>query len=76
MTHKEIYKQFTSIFAEFSSSIAEWFPNGKNSIRIRMMDGNDFIFTVDGKDWCFETKKNFVKQLKKRYFHQKGGQNM
>ena len=44
---------------------ATWFPNGKNSIRVRQTNGAEFIFTYGGKDdWRFETATSFIKGMK------------
>lgn len=43
----------------------EWFPNGKNSIRLTFKDNNTLVFTYNSKmDWILETKKSFVNRLK------------
>lgn len=72
MLHDDVYKQFTGYFLPLSHWVKEWFPNGKNSVRIRMKDGKDYVFTYDGKDdWCFETADCFIKRLR-----EKGGRMM
>lgn len=68
MEHKEIYKWFELYLPQFAKNVAEWFPNGKNSVRVRMRNGQDFIFTCNGTDdWSFETVVSFInnKMLKK-----------
>lgn len=61
MIHKEVYYWFTVHFPQFTRNIIGWFPNGKNSIRVRQSDYKDFIFTYNGKnDWCFETVDSFI----------------
>lgn len=68
MEHKEIYKWFELYLPQFSKHVVEWFPNGKNSVRVRQENGQDFIFTYNGPDnWCFETVVSFIndKMLKK-----------
>lgn len=71
MTHVDIYEKFKEMFPEQSFFIDEWFPNGKNSIRVRMKDGSDFIFTYTNPfDWCYETVESFIKTK------MKGGRTM
>lgn len=68
MEHKEIYSRFESYLPQFSQHVIEWFPNGRNSIRVRQENGQDFIFTYNGiDDWCYETAVSFInnKMLKK-----------
>lgn len=65
MSQEEVYKQFTTKFPQFAEHIQEWFPNGRNSVRVRMKTGSDFIFTYHNwNDWCFETVESFIKKLK------------
>lgn len=46
MAHDDIYKRFTeAVGPRVSADVEEWFPNGKNSIRVRVY-GNDSVFTV------------------------------
>lgn len=55
MGHSEVMKWFESYFPDFSGErIDMWFPNGRNSIRIRQKNGQEFIFTYHGqKDWKY-----------------------
>lgn len=65
MLQEEVFKQFKKIFPSYSCHIKEWFPNGRNSVRIRM-SGADYIFTYTGyDDWKFETVGSYIKSLKK-----------
>ena len=65
MPHLTIYDYFRKLFPQFMERIETWFPNGKNSVRIRMLDNQDIIFTYNGpKDWRLETVDSFIKQLK------------
>ncbi len=50
--------------------IADWFPNGKNSIRVRIDGGSDFVFTYNNwTDWCYETVESHIRKMR-------GGANM
>lgn len=46
MKHKDIYKWF-ELYA--GDNVAAWFPNGKNSIRIRQTNGQEFIFIYNSQ---------------------------
>lgn len=62
MNHKDIYKQFELFFELYAeNNVAAWFQNGKNSIRIRQTNGQEFIFTYNSqKDWRFETIQSYI----------------
>ncbi len=66
MAPGDVFKLFELYFPQYSGkSFAAWFPNGRNSIRVRQTDGREFVFTYGGKDdWKFETVKSFLKTLK------------
>lgn len=53
MGHSEVMKWFENYFPDYSGDrIDVWFPNGRNSIRIRQKNGQEFIFTYHNqKDW-------------------------
>lgn len=67
MTHKDIYKWFERYFELYAGNNVEvWFPCGKNTIRIRQTNGQEFIFTYnDPTDWRFETIGSFLHQMRK-----------
>lgn len=61
MSHNEVYDQFKMFLPMYARCAETWFPNGKNSIRVRQMGGHDFIFTFkNDKDWRFETLTSFL----------------
>lgn len=67
MSHDIILGYFRKCIPQCSkpTKIKEWFPNGKNSIRIRFNDDSDYIFTYYGDGvWCFETVDCFIMRLK------------
>lgn len=66
MLHNEVMKWFELYFPDYAKDkIDVWFPNGKNSIRIRQKNGQEFIFTYyNQKDWRFETIASFLKRMK------------
>lgn len=66
MTHKEVHEWFELYFPAYArENVDVWFPNGKNCIRIRLRNRQEFVFTYDGKnDWKFETMQSFLKTMK------------
>lgn len=65
MTHKKVYEWFTLYFPQYAEHVEAWFPNGKNSVRVRQTNGHDFVFTYNGiNDWRFETVESFIKKSK------------
>ncbi len=65
MKHVDIYKRFKAQFPEYNKQIEDWFPNGKNSVRVRVKSGSDFVFTYDDhEDWCFETVESHIRKMK------------
>ena len=46
MSHSEVMKWFEYYFPDYAGErIDVFFPNGRNSIRIRQKNGQEFIFT-------------------------------
>lgn len=65
MTHDVILHCFKTCLPHLGKEIIAWFPNGRNSIRVRYNDGRDFIFTFDGEeDWRYETLDSFIRRMK------------
>ena len=65
MKHVEIYEKYKEMFPELAIHIEDWFPNGKDSIRVRVKSGSDFVFTYHNwTDWCYETVDSFIRKLK------------
>lgn len=68
MTHISIYNRFVLYFPQFADVADSWFPNGKNSIRIRIINDKDYVFTYNSKhDWRLETVDSFVRALNNKY---------
>lgn len=65
MSHKEVLGWFEMYFPHYAGErISVWFPNGKNSIRIRQVNGQEFVFTFNNyKDWRFETLTSFLSSM-------------
>lgn len=65
MTHKEVYNMFARLFPLYSEGALTWFPNGRNSIRIRIDKNMEFIFTFhNNRTWSFETLDSWMKYNK------------
>jgi hypothetical protein len=63
MMSKDIYEWFKLYFPQFVEHVETWFPNGKNSVRVRQTNGQEFIFSYNGqRDWRFETVDSFLKK--------------
>ncbi len=66
MTHNNIFEAYKIKLRKFADATEAWFPNGKNSIRIRLIDKHQYVFTfISDKDWCFETVDSHIKKMKK-----------
>lgn len=67
MNHKEVYRWFELYFPDYAGDRVDiWFPNGRNSVRIRHINGQEFIFTFDGdKVLRFETIDSFLNDIRK-----------
>ena len=65
MAHKIIFEKFKSIFPHYSEIVDSWFPNGKNSVRIRFIGHRqDIVFTYSNThDWRLETLDSFIKSM-------------
>lgn len=66
MAHGDVYNCFALYFPEYAGDkVDAWFQNGKNSIRIRMVNRQEFIFTIhDKNNWKFETLDSFISGLR------------
>lgn len=66
MAHERIYEIYKIMFPYYSDLTELYFPNGKNSIRVRLKNKMELIFTYDGKkkDFCFETVDHYLERRK------------
>lgn len=63
MMPKDIYEWFKLYFQQYAEHVEAWFPNGKNSVRVRQINGQEFIFSYNSqRDWRFETVDSFLKK--------------
>lgn len=64
MTHTAVLKYFKEMFPTYFENSTIWFPNGKNSIRVRMNNQRDLVFTIDTKErWRFETLGQYLDRM-------------
>lgn len=66
MSHSDVYKWFELYFPDYTGDkLDTWFQNGKNSIRIRQTNHQEFVFTMhDKNNWKFETLDSFMSGLR------------
>ena len=67
MTHRDVLTTYKNMFPWAANGITEWFPNGKNSVRIRFNNdrSSDLVFTFNKpSDWCIETVDSFIRSMK------------
>lgn len=66
MSHSDVHKWFELYFPDYAGDkVDTWFQNGKNSIRIRLKNRQEFVFTMHGKNnWKFETLESFMDGLR------------
>lgn len=64
MRHPDVKSLFDRMFDTRFGEVEAWFPNGKNSIRVRMKhrcEPYEFIFTYNSKNcWSLETVDMFI----------------
>lgn len=61
MTHSEVLSRFQTYFPGLYGDIDLWFQNGKHSIRVRLKDRRELIFTYHSdSDWRLQTLKNHI----------------
>lgn len=65
MKHDLILYYFKKHMPAEAKDIIQWFPNGLNSIRVRLSNKEEFIFTYDSeKRWCYETVDSYIVRMK------------
>ena len=70
MLQKDVLEKFKELFPQYAEQVEMWFPNGKNSIRVRTHERHDYVFTYHAKYcWSLETIDIYVDRMK-------GGSNM
>lgn len=65
MLHEHVYDIYKGEFPNHARRTIEYFPCGKNVIRVRLEGDDDYIFQYKGKkDWIFMPVKTFTNQMK------------
>lgn len=65
MTQKDVLKAFMEISRTTEEDIEMWFPNGKDSVRVKLKNKRELIFTYDSPNyWRLETKGAFLTNMK------------
>ena len=64
MTRKDVFEAFKDIAHISDERIDTWFPNGRNSVRVRLKTKQELIFTYHTKNyWRLETKGAFLTDM-------------
>lgn len=64
MTHQKLIEQFKAIFPEMGAKVIEWYPTGKDCVRLRFTDYTELIFTFSGyMTWSLETVSTFTSRI-------------
>lgn len=64
MIHTIIIEIFKQNFPQYKDNITEWYPNGKNSIRVKLKDKTEIVYTHNSdRNWSLESKKHFINKL-------------
>lgn len=65
MIHNEVYGLYKECLPDHEVDTVEYFPNDRNSIRVRQNNGQDFVFTfIEPNSWKFETIDEFLAGMK------------
>ena len=65
MGHDKIWNKFKECNGVLEDIVTCWFPNGKNSIRVRLRESGDLIFTYTSKKkWKLETVDLYLEDRK------------
>jgi hypothetical protein len=65
MVHAQVYDFFRQVLPLEEKEAKVYFPNGRNSIRIRKRNGQEFIFSYRSQtEWAYETVDLFLARLK------------
>ena len=67
MEHNTVFMYFKTLFPKQAEDANSWFPNGKDSIRVRVKDAGEYIFTYHATyDWRFETVDSYLNGMKRK----------
>lgn len=64
MTPREVFERFQRLAPDFShEKVTIWYPHGQNTIRLRMVDRKEFIFSIENGEWHLQTLAAYLKSL-------------
>ena len=64
MHTKTVLQIFTKILPEMAKQIDQHWPNGRNSVRIKLMNGSQVVFTILERDlWRLESLHSFIRSI-------------
>lgn len=64
MTHNQVLDIFKKCYPIEDDMVLCWFPNGKNSVRIRFANKVELVFTYkSSKEWTIETRDAFINRI-------------
>ena len=64
MHHKTVLQIFSKILPELAKQIDQHWPNGRNSVRIKLRNGTQVVFTVLERDlWRLESLHSFIRSI-------------
>lgn len=59
-----IFGMFQTSFPDIAERVRLWSRNDGSSIELEMANHQKYIYTYhNAKDWCFQTKENYLKML-------------
>lgn len=65
MVHKNVYAIYEKMMPFYASQTKEYFPCGKDTIRVRLQSNQEFIFSYEkDNSWFFETLNHYLKKMK------------
>ena len=64
MTPRNVYIHFRESCPDFTrNTVIAWFPNGKNSIRLRLTTGQQFIYSITKEGHHMRTLAEYLTEL-------------
>lgn len=65
MIHSKVYATYEKLLPSYAKNTKEYFPCGLNTIRVRLHDQREFIFTYNKPNsWSFETLDRHISKMK------------
>lgn len=66
MNHDNVHDLYKKMLPSYEAQTEIWFPNGYGSIRVRLFNGVEYVFTAnDSGGITFECLKDFVAKMEK-----------